>query len=101
LSLIQDAYGRGCQEQQSDPMETIAGPAQTASWYCKAGENYNRQKDALINTLSELIESLKSSLNFHDLQIVEMLFYYSLSNKDIAKILRIKDSNIALIKHRL
>jgi hypothetical protein len=81
-------------------METIAGPAQTASWYCKAGENYNRQKDALANALSELIESLKSLLNFHDLQIVEMFFYYGLSNKDIAKVLRIKDSNIALIKHR-
>jgi len=98
--LIQDAYGSGCPEPQSDPMETIAGSEQTASWYCRADENYNRQKDALTSALSELVEGLKSSLNFRDLQIVELVFYCGLSNKTTSEILGLKDANIALIKHR-
>ena len=46
------------------------------------------------------MDGFKSSLNFRDLQIIELLFYCHLSNKDVAKVMSISEKNVALIKHR-
>jgi len=100
ICLIQDTYGTGGVEQDSDPFEFVAGPVQTASWYYRADEQYDLQKHALIEALSELVEGFKSSLNFRDLQIIELLFYCHLSNQDVAKVMNINEKNVALIKHR-
>jgi RNA polymerase sigma factor (sigma-70 family) len=100
ICLIQDTYGSGIVEQDSDPFEFVAGPAQTASWYFKADEQYDLQKNALTGALSELVEGFKDSLNFRDLQIIELLFYCHLSNKDVAKVMSINEKSVALIKHR-
>ncbi|MGD2094206.1 MAG: sigma-70 family RNA polymerase sigma factor [Phycisphaerales bacterium] len=98
--LIQDTYETKSSDKPSDPFADLAGPAQTASWYVKADEKYQSQKHALAEALSELVDNFKSSLNFRDLQIAELLFYCHLSNKDVAKIMGLKEKAIALIKHR-
>ena len=100
ICLIQDTYGSGIVERDSYPFEFVAGPAQTASWYFKVDEQYDLQKNALTGALSELVEGFKGSLNFRDLQIIELLFYCHLSNKDVAGIMNISEKNVALIKHR-
>jgi RNA polymerase sigma factor (sigma-70 family) len=100
ICLIQDAYASDYEEPASDPFEHLAGPAQTASWYFKADEQYNLQKTALTDALSEVVESLKTTLNFRDLQIIELLFYCHIANKDVAKIMDINEKHVALIKHR-
>ncbi len=101
ICLIQDAYGSGgVVEQDSDPFEFVAGPAQTASWYYRADEQYDMQKIALTEALSELVEGFKSSMKFRDLQIIELLFYCHLSNQDVAKVMNINEKSVALIKHR-
>ncbi len=100
ICLIQDAYTSDYEEPASDPFEHLAGPAQTASWYFKADEQYSLQKNALTEALSEVVEGLKNSLNFRDLQIIELLLYCHLTNKDVAKIMEINEKHIALIKHR-
>ena len=100
LCLIQDAYASNFEEPSSDPFEMIAGPAQTASWYYRADEHLDQQKNMLTEALLQVIENLKLSLNFRDLQIIELLLYCHLSNKDVAKIMDINDKHVALIKHR-
>jgi RNA polymerase sigma factor (sigma-70 family) len=100
VCLIQDFYETKSRDQLSDPFADLAGPAQTASWYVKADEKYRSQKNALVEALSELVDGLKSSLNFRDLQIAELLFYCHLSNKDVAKVMGLREKAIALIKHR-
>lgn len=100
VCLIQDTYETKSSEKPSDPFAALAGPAQTASWYVKADEKYQSQKLALAEALSELVDSFKSSLNFRDLQIAELLFYCHLSNKDVAKIMGLREKAVALIKHR-
>jgi RNA polymerase sigma factor (sigma-70 family) len=100
VCLIQDTYDTRSDDKPSDPFVDVAGPVQTASWYVRADEQYQLQRVALTDALSELVDNLKSSLNFRDLQITELLFYCHLSNKDVAKILGLKEKSIALIKHR-
>jgi RNA polymerase sigma factor (sigma-70 family) len=100
ICLIQDTYSSEYQEPASDPFEHFAGPAQTASWYFKADEQYNMQKQALTEALSEVVEGLKQSLNFRDLQIIELLLYCHLANKDVVKVMNINEKHVALIKHR-
>jgi len=98
--LIQDTYDTQSDEKDTDPFSGLAGPAQTASWYARADEKYELQKHTLTEALSGLVDGFKSSLNFRDLQIIELLFYCHLSNKDVAKIMSLKEKAIALIKHR-
>ena len=100
ICLIQDTYKTRSDDEPSDPFAEVAGPAQTASWYVRADEKYQVQRIALTDALSELVDSFKSSLNFRDLQITELLFYCHFSNKDVAKIMGLKEKAIALIKHR-
>ncbi|MBN1972303.1 MAG: sigma-70 family RNA polymerase sigma factor [Sedimentisphaerales bacterium] len=100
ICLIQDTFSSDAEESASDPFEQIAGHEQTASWYFKADEQLNLQKNALTDALCEVVESLKESLNFRDLQIIELLLYCHISNKDVAKIMDINDKHVALIKHR-
>ncbi|MBN2181473.1 MAG: sigma-70 family RNA polymerase sigma factor [Sedimentisphaerales bacterium] len=98
--LIQDSYSSQYDKEASDPFESLAGPTQTASWYFKADEQYQMQKVALTEALAELVDGFKSALKFRELQIIELLFYCHISNKDTAKILGIDEKNVALIKHR-
>ena len=100
LCLIQDTYDTAGDSKPSDPFADVAGRDQTASWYVQADEKYLSQRLALTDALSELVDGFKSSLNFRDLQITELLFYCHFSNKDIAKITGMKEQAIALIKHR-
>ncbi|MHC4556334.1 MAG: RNA polymerase sigma factor [Planctomycetota bacterium] len=100
VCLIQDTYETRSDDKPSDPFVDVASPAQTASWYVRADEQYQLQRLALTEALSELVDGFKSSLNFRDLQITELLFYCHLSNKDVAKIMGLKEKAIALIKHR-
>ena len=100
VCLIQDTYETRCDDEAMDPFADVAGPAQTASWYVRADEQYELQKHTLTEALSELVDGFKSSLNFRDLQITELLFYCHLSNKDVAKIMDLKEKAVALIKHR-
>jgi len=100
ICLIQDTYETRGDDKPSDPFADVAGPGQTASWYVRADEKYQLQRLALAHALSELVDSFKSSLNFRDLQITELLFYCHLSNKDVAKIMGLREKAVALIKHR-
>jgi len=100
VCLIQDTYDSLSDDKVLDPFSDVAGPAQTASWYVKADEQYELQKHTLTDALSELVDGFKNSLNFRDLQITELLFYCHFSNKDVAKIMDLKEKAVALIKHR-
>ena len=78
----------------------LPAPDPTASWYACRDEQRDRRKTLLTAALREVIDHYKQSRNFRDLQIVEMLFYSQLRNKDIAEIAGTSDNHIALLKHR-
>src|SRR3954453_20836389 len=57
-------------------------------------------RGALADALEVLLDRLRESENFRDLQIVEMIFYAQLRNKDVAQLMHMDEKAIALIKHR-
>lgn len=72
----------------------------TASHYARNGEQVRIAGNALAGALGEMVAVLKQDENLRDLQIMEMLFYAQLRNKDIAKLSGLDEKAIALIKHR-
>lgn len=100
VCLIQDAYGVEGGQESSDRLVEMPGLEHTGSWYASADEQYSLQRTALADALSELVAEMKNALNFRDLQITELLFYSQLSNKDITKIMGVRNNLVALVKHR-
>ena len=100
ITLIQDVYGKSEKEFDSDVFSSLAGQDMTASWYAQKDEEGYLQRKALSVGLNELVSNYKSSLNFRDLQIVELLFYCQLSNCQVAEVMEVAGQNIGVIKHR-
>ena len=100
VCLIQDTYDTDPDEPASDPFSSVESPAQTASWYARADEQYDMQKEALARGLTEFVDHLKRALRFRDLQVIELLFYCQLPNKEVARAMRLNEKAVALIKHR-
>ena len=100
VCLLQDVLQTDSQEDSGEAAGQIVGPDPTASWYARQAEAHELQRVALADALNSLINHYKQSLNFRDLQIVEMLFYCQLRNKDIAEIAGVSANHVALIKHR-
>jgi len=100
VCLIQDACETDSDEPASDLLDVVESPVQTASWYARADEQYDRQKAALAEALTELIDGMKKALKLRDLQIIELLFYGQLANKEVARTMGLDEKAVALIKHR-
>lgn len=73
----------------------------SASQYVQQNEQREQQEDALWAALKKSIQRFKDDNRFRDLQIVEMLFYAQLRNKEIGRLLEIDEKQVALVKHRL
>jgi len=100
VCLIQDTCEGDSEEGSSDLLDVVESPVQTASWYARADEQYDKHKSALAEALSEFVDGLKKALKLRDLQVIEMLFYCQVANKDVAKAMHLDEKAIALIKHR-
>jgi len=100
VCLLQDAYDSTVEEAPSDPLEQMAGPTETASWYARADEQYDAQKAVLAEALGQLVDGFKRGLRFRDLQILELLLYCQLPNKRVAATMNVSEQTVALVKHR-
>jgi RNA polymerase sigma factor (sigma-70 family) len=100
VCLIQDTHDIDPDESRTDAMDQVQSPVQTASWYARADEQYDTQKDALAEALEDLVNNFKRSLRFRDLQIIELLLYCQLPNKRVAETMSVTEQTVALVKHR-
>ena len=98
VCLLQDACGGN--EDEGDASVQLAAPDETASFYARREEAHEGQRTALSAALSELIAEYKAAKAFHDLQIIEMLFYCQLRNKHIAERVGVRENYVAVLKHR-
>lgn len=73
----------------------------SASQYVQRNETREQQQDLLWSALDSAISRLQQEQRFRDLQIIEMLFYAQLRNKEIGNLLNIDEKQVALVKHRL
>ncbi len=97
--LLQDAYGNDSSSGDASG-QVVAAPDPTVSWYVRRDEQRDIHREALAQALHDLVEGYRQSLNFRDLQIVEMLFYSQLRNKDVARQMELTEQHVAQIKHR-
>ncbi len=95
---IQDAVG--VSGDAGETMRQIPAPDPTASWYARRDEKRYLQREALAEAVRDLVEGYKATANLQNLQVIELLFYCQLRNKDIARIVGLGESQVALIKHR-
>jgi len=99
--LLQDGVsGDSDSDASSLTLGTLAADDPTASWYARRDEDHELKRQALASALADLIDGYKQALNFRDLQIVEMLFYCQLRNKDIGQTAGVTVNHVAVIKHR-
>jgi RNA polymerase sigma factor (sigma-70 family) len=96
--FIQDLSGGGESDDEIAPQ--IEGSTATASWYARKDEQDEQLRDILADALNALIDRFKKSENFRDLQVIEILFYAQIRNKNAANLLGMDEKAIALIKHR-
>jgi len=64
-------------------------------------EHFQHQRDVLTKVLKKIVKGYKTSLNFRDLQLSELLFFGHISGKDTAKLMRISPVTVRTFKHRL
>jgi len=100
VCLIQDVYSSGRGDDSVKAFEQMSAPDLTASWYISRDEERELQRKALTQALRELLKGLKESLKFRDLKMVELLFYCKISNKDVAKLLKLEEIAVRVFKHR-
>lgn len=100
LCLLQDVMPGASPDEGSDASDGIAAPDPTASWYVRRDERDELQRAALSRALHEIVDDYKRKLDLAHLQVIEMIFYCQLRNKDIAKVAGISENQVALCKHR-
>lgn len=100
VCLLQDTMRSDDGVEPEDAFAQVAGADPTASWYARRDEQQDQQRKALAEALRELIKGFRNSLNFRDLQIVEMVFYCQLPNNQAAQIAGVGEQRVGLIKHR-
>ncbi len=100
ICLLQDVYDSTVDDKPSDAFDGFIAPDPSVSWYMRRDEQGERQRAQLSGALTELINSYKKSLDFANLQIVELVFYGQLSNSDAARVLGLPANRIGVTKHR-
>ncbi|HTL29540.1 MAG TPA: sigma-70 family RNA polymerase sigma factor [Tepidisphaeraceae bacterium] len=96
---LQD-LGQSHTDESSRAME-IESDDLTASVYVSRDEQGAVVRALLAKALDEVVNEMQRNENLRDLQIIEMLFYANLRNKDVGKIAGIDEKHVALIKHRV
>jgi len=76
------------------------GDPMTASWYARKNEAKHRLHFVLADALKSLVERYQNEEGLRDLQILEMIFYAQLGNKEAAKQAGVRDNFVGLLKHR-
>jgi RNA polymerase sigma factor (sigma-70 family) len=101
VCLLQDLYpSRGDEESGPSALDQVESRDLTASRYARQNESLAARKEVLADALRGVFDAVKKKLHFRDLQILEMIFFGRLRNKDIAEVLAMEETQVGLVKHR-
>ncbi len=95
ICLLQDIEVNPA-DSQVDTMTGISDSQASISHYIQQRED----QQSLAKALKMLVKGFKQKLKFHNLMIIELLFYAELSIKKAAKLIGVKEVNIRMVKHR-
>jgi len=87
-------------EDDSDAIQQAPAPDPTASWYARRREDGESRRAALEAALRHAVRKLQEPRGLRDLQVVELLFYAQLPNREAARLAGVSDGHVAVLKHR-
>jgi len=85
-------------EADASPIEAVNG--ETPSQVARRAETVSQQVNLLATILRQLIEELRDRGKLDDLQVIELLFYVGLRNKEAADLLGRDEKAVAGVKFR-
>jgi len=100
VCLIQDVYHTSTEDMAADPLARLPAPEASVSWCVSHREQQQRQRQILTEALQPLIRALQNGRKFRDLKICELAFYCQLPSQEVAKLLRLKETQVRIVKHR-
>ena len=100
VCLIQDIYRTGTDDTTVDTLACVPAPDASVSRCISHGEQYELQRQALMEALRHLIRSLQEGRKFRDLKICELVFYCQISNANVARLLKLDHVQVRVVKHR-
>ena len=101
LCLLRDTLRDSSSGDDDDgPEARLAAPDLTASWYVSRDERREALHGSLAQAIAELVAGYKQSLNFRELEVIELLFYAHLKNAEVAEAVGVGADHVATIKHR-
>ena len=86
---------------QVNPINLVASDALSASAYARNHEQYDEDKLSLAAAIAKLANELQTAAKFRDLKIAEGLFYAQLRSLELAKVLKISENEVAVVKRRM
>lgn len=99
VCFLQEAIAKSSDDTSFAPVSLEAADP-TASVHMRKIEQGAILRTALADALDALLKRLRDQQNFRDLEIIEMIFYAQLRNKDVGRLMNMDEKAIALIKHR-
>ncbi len=90
----------GGEDDGSDAIRRAPAPDPTASWYARRREDGESRRAALEAALRRAVRRLQEPRGLRDLQIVELVFYAQLPNREAARLAGVSDGHVAVLKHR-
>ncbi|MFH1418711.1 MAG: sigma-70 family RNA polymerase sigma factor [Planctomycetota bacterium] len=93
-------YTAGFDIEDDSPRLPEPADSETPSQVAVQHERTDRQADVLASILRRLIEELRDRDKLEDLQVVELLFYVGLRNKEVGRLLDRDEKAVAGVKFR-
>jgi RNA polymerase sigma factor (sigma-70 family) len=100
VCLIQDVCQPVAGDGRGDSFAWVASSDPSVSWCVSHEEQWQLMRQALTASLRSWIKGYQDTMKFRELKIADLLFYCQLSNVDVAKLLRMDEGLVRVIKHR-
>jgi RNA polymerase sigma factor (sigma-70 family) len=100
VCLIQDVCQPAAGDGPVDSFAWVASSDPSVSWCVSHEEQWQLLRQTLTDVLRRWIKGYQEAMKFRELKIADLLFYCQLSNVDVAKLLRMDEGLVRVIKHR-
>jgi RNA polymerase sigma-70 factor, ECF subfamily len=100
VCLLQDVYHTGSDDALINALDQIVAGDPSVSWCVGRDEQQQLQQRTLARALDHLVAGFRDKGKLRNLKIAELLFYCKLPNREVAKLLGLKNGLIRVIKHR-
>ncbi len=100
VCLIQDVCHTGTGEAPADSFAWVASADPSVSWCVSHDEQFQLLRQALTEILRRMVKRYQEGKRFRDLKIADLVFYCHLSNVDVARLLKLDESSVRVMKHR-